>query len=359
MSEVVTFSGFTPPPRYDNLPWTEVRIEESIAEGGPWTQIDTVALSPLDADPSMPAERAFTTELGTALDYWYRVIFADLSGDISQPTSPLQNTAVAAGGPLPVAESVSTEICSLWASAADVTDCCADLAITDQVTLELLIQQASELLYRLSGYRYAGLCSATVRPCASYLSCWYGVAEWHASDCSCVRLSHVRLAGYPVDSITEVLIDDVVIDPSEYRLEHGRELVRLADADGRAQTWPTCQRRDLDSGEGTFFITYTYGQNPPIAGVRAAAQLACELAKQCPGATGTDLEAECALPTGTVRIARQGITIDTQALGVWLLGVQQTGMAFVDTFLSGYGQGRRRRAALLVPEADPWPVRVG
>ena len=48
---------------------------------------------PVDADPADPAYRSFTTELGTADDYWYRVVFADTDGDISIATVPLQNSA--------------------------------------------------------------------------------------------------------------------------------------------------------------------------------------------------------------------------------------------------------------------------
>ena len=95
MTVVVSFERFLPPARYDALPWTEARIEESADEDGTYTQIDTYTLDPVDADPADPAYRSFTTELGTADDYWYRVVFADADGDISIATVPIQNTASA------------------------------------------------------------------------------------------------------------------------------------------------------------------------------------------------------------------------------------------------------------------------
>ena len=102
MAQVVTFVGYRPPPRYDALPWTHARIDEAPTESGAWTVLETIALSPLDTDPAHPVARSFTTELGTALDYWYRVAFVDATGDTSQPTDPVQN--VAGGGPTPTAE---------------------------------------------------------------------------------------------------------------------------------------------------------------------------------------------------------------------------------------------------------------
>jgi hypothetical protein len=80
---VVTFIDFTPPARYDTspTPWTGLTIEEGPAEAGPWTLIDTQALSPTDTDPSAPMSRNFSTALATLLNGWYRVIFTDGLGN--------------------------------------------------------------------------------------------------------------------------------------------------------------------------------------------------------------------------------------------------------------------------------------
>lgn len=92
MSQVITFEDYTPTPRYDELPWTEARIEEGTTSTGPWTQIDVYTLDPVDTDPANPASRDFTTELASdTLGLWYRIIFADQSGDTLLPTEPVQN----------------------------------------------------------------------------------------------------------------------------------------------------------------------------------------------------------------------------------------------------------------------------
>ena len=95
MSQVITFSDYLPSPRYDSLPWTEVRIEEGTAATDfPNTVIDTIPLLPLDSDPSNPAYRNFTTSNASDdSDLWYQLTFYDAAGAFSQPTYPVQNSS--------------------------------------------------------------------------------------------------------------------------------------------------------------------------------------------------------------------------------------------------------------------------
>lgn len=94
MAQVITFEDYVPIARDDSTPWTQARIEEGATVSGPWTTIDTINLDPVDADPSKPASRSFTTELASDTpDLWYRVVFLDATGDDSIPTSPIQNGA--------------------------------------------------------------------------------------------------------------------------------------------------------------------------------------------------------------------------------------------------------------------------
>ncbi len=96
MSIVVSFDDYTPPIRFDGVPWATARIEESDAVDGTWSDIDVIGFSNLDADPSHPASRSFTTVNGTAENMWYRVVFADTFSSESIPTAPLQNRDVIA-----------------------------------------------------------------------------------------------------------------------------------------------------------------------------------------------------------------------------------------------------------------------
>jgi len=74
---VVTFTDFLPTPRFDNIPWTKINIEESASESGPWTLIDTQNIYPTDLDPRNPSPRNFTTENATLVEGWYRIVFLD------------------------------------------------------------------------------------------------------------------------------------------------------------------------------------------------------------------------------------------------------------------------------------------
>ncbi len=93
MTVVVSLTDFRPAPRYDSLPWTQARIQEATTAAGPWTLLETQALSPLDADPANPRYRNFTTALGTAEEQWYRIVFLDAGGNTGLPTVPIQNIA--------------------------------------------------------------------------------------------------------------------------------------------------------------------------------------------------------------------------------------------------------------------------
>lgn len=91
MAVIVSFEDFIPAARFDSIAWEQVEIWEASTALGTYTLIDTLTLSPVDADPADPASRDFSTDNGTADDQWYKVRFVDGNGDYSEYTEPIQN----------------------------------------------------------------------------------------------------------------------------------------------------------------------------------------------------------------------------------------------------------------------------
>lgn len=104
MAQVITFEDYRPPSREDDQPWTQARVEEAATSDGSYTQVDTIDLDPVDTDPAAPTLRSFTTDNGTSLGLWYRVVFLDEDGNESQPTDPIQNLAATSDAFAEVAE---------------------------------------------------------------------------------------------------------------------------------------------------------------------------------------------------------------------------------------------------------------
>lgn len=71
----VPLMGFRPPPRFDTVAWTNEEVAESALVDGTFVTIDSIALAPLDVDPSKPMVRNISTVNGTLEEGWYKVRF--------------------------------------------------------------------------------------------------------------------------------------------------------------------------------------------------------------------------------------------------------------------------------------------
>lgn len=215
---------------------------------------------------------------------------------------------------------------------------------------------ASNVLWSLTGRQF-GMTTVTYRPCRDvvydtpYPDAWlswpgtqaqpynaigtggsggYYGPYWMLAGCgtceggcSCVGLSQVTLPA-PVSSMTEVKIDGQVLDPTAYRVDDNRYLVRV---DGVA--WPN--RNDLrfdDTAVGTWSVTATYGLGLPPGADWAVGELACELIKAFHGE-------DCRLPRHVTQLARQGVTITVPDLNQ-LFKDGQTGLYLADIFINTY-----------------------
>lgn len=269
--------------------------------------------------------------------------------------------------PPPAEGGITLGPCSAWVTGDEVAACCtvesSSGAIFDDVA-----DQASQLLFQLSGRQFSGLCQ-TETPVRPYCdSCWCGyqilsrgyvIGPWdygyplYLCDTCLIACSpsRVKLAGYPVREILEVKIDGAVVDPGEYNVWNHRYLTRLNDA-----RWPVMQDLTLpDTEDNTFSVTYTYGASPPLMGAQAAAQLACELYQACTGG-------ECALPVGTTRVIQQNVVVEKLAFTQWAFRDRrwQTGLTMVDMFLNAYNPaGLQRRPVFWSPGKRQYAQQFG
>jgi hypothetical protein len=80
LAYLVSIEDVTPPARADERPWTNAVLSEGQEIGGPWNEIATFVLSPVDDDPARPQARAFSTDQALLTLGWYRLVFSDETG---------------------------------------------------------------------------------------------------------------------------------------------------------------------------------------------------------------------------------------------------------------------------------------
>jgi hypothetical protein len=248
--------------------------------------------------------------------------------------------------------------CTPWVTHTDVVPALAGADLDDDL-LDETMQMASDLLFNLTGRKYPGVCTDTVRPLASRRvapgwgrwmpsSGFYGYGAFgsgrdycacnRSPDFGCGTIPEFPLPGRPVIAEgTTVKVDGVTF--TGWRVDDGYRLVRT---DGAG--WPCCQNLLLaDTEPGTWSVTYQYGRMPPIGGVRAAALLGGELYIAIPGAPGVE-DRQTNLPKRITSIARQGITLAViDPLTLFADG--NTGLPFVDLWVANERLANSRRPA--------------
>lgn len=251
--------------------------------------------------------------------------------------------------------------CSPFATVDDLSEPCASLPNIDR-----WLAVATDLLFNLSGRQFPGTCADVVRPCSrwesdglvssaglaglgygfgGYPGGWrngWGACRCNRSErCGCGSVPEITLGAFPVVAVDRVLIDGSELDPSFYRVDDFRFLVRLPDADGVNRGWPCCQRVDLASTEPqTWEVQFRYGAMPDNAGVMACAAWACELAK---AAAGDD----CSLPERARTVASQNVTIDVSRPSDFMVN-GDTGVRLVNIWLSSVNPSKLRARARVV-----------
>lgn len=256
--------------------------------------------------------------------------------------------------------SQSDYVCD-WSMDDECAPCVSKIPDTEAgaALFQRCVNSAAEILYGLSGRQF-GLCELVVRPCREecgggsgrellgfpwtprlHEGQWTNVAcgKCSTGSCSCSEICEVRLPG-PIESITQVLLDGVALDPSEYQVNKRRTLVRLG-----GECWPTCQEMGLPSTEpGTWEVTYLRGKPVPAGGQAALAELACELCLACLG------DKACALPKRVTSISRDGVSF-AMLDPMTFINEGLTGLYAVDLWLRSVNPASQPRSgAILSPD---------
>lgn len=222
--------------------------------------------------------------------------------------------------------------CDGWADTYDLELCpdCGPDAEIDPTIRDRALTTANRIVYVLSGRKYPGSCTETVRPC----TCPCNRTE-DRSRCACGDFDQITLDHYPITSVSEIRVDGAALSSASWRIDDFKYVVRI-DGD----SWPCCQDLTADpaSENDTFQIAYTWGVTPGEDGKMAAARLACELAKAYSGR-------DCQLPERITSISRQGIDIafiDPQEF----LSEGRTGIYLTDAWIKA-----ENPSGVLVPPA--------
>jgi len=182
----------------------------------------------------------------------------------------------------------------------DDPEACAFTATDDGDLLEACLDQASDIIYLLSGGRITGICTRTVRPvgdaCRPRTGEYGQVAGWlpYFGGVGTIPLRQ------PNTDIVEIVIDGVVLNPAEYGLMDEHFLYRKTGA------WPSVNDLTLDdSNDGTWSVTYRFGRPPDKLTRMATIELAVELANDAIGK-------ETHLPPGITSANIQGASVSLQ-----------------------------------------------
>ena len=257
------------------------------------------------------------TQLATGL---YRYIWAIAPGEVTGNYAVIWNATDAALDPVQTSEIVTVQS----ASASDPCawpvvvseECCPGWEVLPQDQKDRALRMATKVMWAATGRRY-GICGVTIRPCGNDRRCgecgsWDYFGGWMrpfildglwrncgcGCPCDCAPRCQIKLPA-PVDTVTEVLIDGVILGADAWRVDNHQWLVRT---DG--ECWPNCQDYNVDvPAEGTLQVQYGRGESVPFDILDAAAILACEFAKSCGALAGS-----CRLPGRLQTLTRQGVT---------------------------------------------------
>lgn len=207
------------------------------------------------------------------------------------------------------------------------------------------IDDASLILFYLTGKQFYGTCEATVRP-----GCLGG-------GCVCGCTPHqVNLGLWPVTELISVRYDGTVYTGSDLTdTFHINDYRYVARNDGdlflSGNQWAIAGgSEDTDANSHVFEVTFNHGIKIPRLLTRAARELACQFVTAC-------CDKPCKLPERVTSIQRRGLSMDV-ASATDLLKDGRTGIYAVDLAIQVFNPSKLQSPSFLYLPNKVYPHRV-
>lgn len=213
-----------------------------------------------------------------------------------------------------------------WPMDAEIETSAEWTAFSPEVR-ERALALASSTLARLTAYR-VGNCPIKVRPLVRRAQCWVErgwitptIADGTWRNTPLSYGCEVPLP-VPVNRVTEVKVDGVVLAPADWRIDNNHRLVWQGAGDC---PFPSSQDINLpDTAPGTMSVTYLNAYPVDMLGAHAVSVLALEYAKAL-------TDTKCRLPKGVTAVVRQGVSYEINS-GAFPDGF--TGIQNVDAYIA-------------------------
>lgn len=218
-----------------------------------------------------------------------------------------------------------------YVTPAELMQCCKnaqDLEATDYRILDA-IDDASTVMYYLTGRQFSGTCQTTVRPGCLTVPC----------HCGCTP-NQVNLGVWPVTQLNSVRYGGVVYTGASLTDTfhvNGFRFIARNDGDtflsGNQSAVAGSSQDSVDALGGTVFeATVSYGMQVPRLITRATRDLACNLVAVC-------CEQPCKLPERVTSVVRSGISMQMASV-VDLLRTGDTGIYSVNLAIATFNPSR-------------------
>lgn len=204
---------------------------------------------------------------------------------------------------------LDAEQCVPYTTPEAVLECCDVAAGLDPADTRILeaVEDASFLLYYMTGRVYDGTCTATVRPCVA--------CGCNGEGGCCCEVDKIDLGLWPITDITSIWYEGAAQNVANFHIDEYRFLVR---SDSQ-EAWPRCSNLWAEGPSGiplapsahdneedgyVWEVEVEYGLPVPRILNRAARDLACQLLRY--SCLGT-----CELPQRVTSIQRRGLSMST------------------------------------------------